>query len=291
MTTEIRKLLKNRQTYISFGIFILIMLGNVWQGTRTYFVEYDLAKRLFVNFPDSLALVAPHRYWAISYGTFFAALYYFIFPLLIALPIVDTIYRERSSGNQRYQILRMSRFSYYLKKFLFTFIVSFLFFVLPLLLDMFLFNLITGKWDYSDYIRAYHKLVNGTAVLGDGTSYGEKRDLFSPLMEISPYLYFLVYLLIGGLYAGLYTAFGLASSLYMKNRYLILFTPFSLYIGYWIIFSLLGFLAWDPFNFLAANEPVTGMSYPPFIVVFTLLMAVTLILYIAGVRKQADLFD
>lgn len=61
-------------------------------------------------------------------------------------------------------------------------------------------------------------------------------------MEISPYLYFLVYLLIGGLYAGLYTAFGLASSLYMKNRYLILFTPFSLYIGYWIIFSLLGFL-------------------------------------------------
>ncbi|MDY0323229.1 MAG: NADH dehydrogenase FAD-containing subunit [Candidatus Carbobacillus sp.] len=291
MIIEFKKLLKNKLTYISFGIMILIVIGNTWMGTRLFYEDYAVSKRIFANFPDSLALVAPHRYWAISYGTFFAALYYFIFPLLIALPIVDTIYKERSSGNQRYQILRMSRFSYYLNKFLFTFIVSFLFFVLPLLLDMFLFNLITGKWDYSDYARAYHKLVNGTAVLGDSTSYGEKRELFSPLMEISPYLYFLAYLIIGGLYAGLYTAFGLASSLYMKNRYLILFTPFSLYIGYWIIFSLLGFQAWDPFNFLAATEPVTSMSYPPFIVVFTLLMAVTLILYIAGVRKQADLFD
>lgn len=292
MIIEFRKLLKNKLTYISCGSMILIVIGNIWLSSGTFFQDVALAKRLFENFPDQLALTSvPIRYWAISYNTSFAALYYFIFPMLIALPIVDTIYRERSSGNQRYQIIRMSRVSYYLKKFLFIFIISFFFFVIPLVLDIFLLNLITGKWDFPEYVQAYHKLVNGTAVLGDNTSYGEKRELFSPLMEISPYLYILVYLVIGGLYAGLYTSFGLASSLYMKNRYLILFTPFMLYIGYWIISSLLSYQAWDPFNFLAAKEPVSHMSYPPFIVVFTLLMAITFILYMVGVRKQEDLFD
>ncbi|OUM90795.1 MAG: hypothetical protein BAA01_07405 [Bacillus thermozeamaize] len=85
MIIEFRRLFKNKITYKSLCTLLIIVIGNVWAGmTRT-----------------------------------FSSFYYFIFPLLIALPIVDAIYRERTTGNLHYQIIRMSRFSYYLRKFLF----------------------------------------------------------------------------------------------------------------------------------------------------------------------------
>ncbi len=291
MIIEFRKLFKNRITYISFFSLLLIVIGNVWSGIRNYREDVALAYRLYPDYPDSLALISPYQYWAGMSNTFFSSFYYFIFPLLIALPIVDTIYRERTTGNLHYQIIRMSRFSYYLKKILFSYGVSFLFFIAPLIIDMLLINLITGQWDYSAYSQAYKKLLNGTAIVGDGTFRSQLKTLFSGLMEISPYLYVLVYYIIGGLYAGAYTCFGLAASLFIKNRYLILFIPICLYLGCWIMFSLTGFLAWDPFNFLAPTQPVSRMSYLPFIVDFAVLMIATVILYFVGARKQVDIHE
>ncbi|WP_019419883.1 hypothetical protein [Paenibacillus sp. OSY-SE] len=288
MIIEFKKLVKNKITYISMGSLLLIVIAAVWSGAGEFQEERALAQKLYANYPDALAFVSPHQYWVGLSNVFFSSLYYFIFPLLIALPIVDTIYNEKMSGNLHYEIIRMSRFSYFSKKFLFVFIASFLFFIFPLMIGILLMNVMTGQWDFSGYSQVYNKLMNGTVVLPDNVLSSQFRILFSEYIGTSPYLYIIVYYIIGGLYAGVYTCFGLSASLFINNRYLILFMPICLYLGCWITFSLLGLLAWDPFNFLDPRQPVIGLSYLPFIIDFIVLLFVTVLLYIAGVRKHGD---
>lgn len=288
MLIELKKLVKNRITYISVGSLLLIVIAAVWSGESEFQDERALNQRLYQDYPDALTLVSPHQYWVGLSDVFFSSLYYFLFPLLIALPIVDTIHKEKRSGHLHYELIRMSRFSYFSRKILFVFIASFLFFVTPLIIGILLLNVMTGKWDFSDYAQVYNKLSGGTAVLADNVLSSQLKVLFSDYMGVSPYLYITVYYVIGGLYAGVYTCFGLSASLLINNRYLILFMPVCLYLGCWIVFSLLGLLAWDPFNFLDPRQPVNGLSYLPFIIDFSVLLFITVFLYIVGVRKYSD---
>mgnify|MGYP000896787336 CR=1 FL=1 len=289
MIIETRKLLKNNMTYICLCMLLLIVGLAVWSGVGIFQTELDVMKRVNGEFPDAVALVSPHQSWVGFSEAFFSSFYYFIFPLVVALPVVDTLYRERTSGNVNYQLVRMKQRTYYLQKFVFSFLVSFTLFLFPLLAGMLLANILTGTWLFTDFTAAYDKLVRGTAVFGDSTSLGHKKELFSDLLRQSPYLYALAYYLIGGLYAGAYSCFGLAASFFIRNRYLVLFSPLCLYLGCWLIFTLLQLLAWDPFNLLDPRQPVLGLKYVPFVVDFCVIMLLSVFLYTWGVKKNRDL--
>lgn len=286
-----QKLLKSNVTYISL-ITLLIMVGlAVWQGFTSYKEEFDITQRINGEFADSVALISLSQYWIGLSDAFFSSFYYFIFPLLVSLPVVDTIYQERETGNLLYQLSRRSRKDYYTKKFIFTFFISFLLFLLPLLIGIALMNFLSGTWDYSGFSAAYDKLVRGTAVVGDSTALSRKKELFSDLLRVSPYLYILVYYIIGAFYAGAYATFGLAASLWLKNRYLILFMPLVLYLGGWFIFSTLHLLNWDPFDFLDPRQAVGRLFYAPFIIDFVILMLLTVALYVMGVKRNRDILS
>jgi hypothetical protein len=289
MIIEFRKIFKNRVTYICLSSLILIVVIGVWFEINEYYINYDLSQKLFAHFPDSKALISPWEYWFGQSTGFFSSFYYFIFPLLVALPIVDTIFKEKVSGNLNYQLTRTSILSFFINRFIFTFIISFMLFVIPLIFGIILSNLITGTWNYSSFSIAYDKMVHGKAILADSTSLSYKKEIFSQVLCTSPYLYMIIYFLIGGLYAGIYSCFGLATSLFIKNRYLIMFMPMCLYLGCWVLFSLLGLLSWDPFNFLDPRQPVRGLNYLPIIVDFGLLLIVTTFLYSIGARKIIDI--
>lgn len=293
MRIEFEKFIKNRLTYVSFTLLVLIVIAATWTGFQEYKVEYSLGMSIFKGFPDSQALISSHNFWIGMYNPVghLGQFYYFIFPLLVGIPIVDTIYKERISGTINFELTRRSRFTYYLNKIIFVFVTAFFLFVIPLLLGIILMNLLTGQWDFSAYSEAFNKLINNTAKLADDTSVGQKIELFSSLLATSPYLYILVYYIIGGLYAGAYVCFGVAASLYLRNRFLILFMPFILYIGGWIAFTVLGLLSWDPFNFLLAGQPVENISYLPIIIDFIILLAVSLILYVRGAKRQYDVLS
>lgn len=132
MIIEFKKLVKNKVSYISIGSLLLIVIAAVWSGTGEFQEEHALIQRLYHDYPDALALVSPHQYWIGLSDVFFSSLYYFLFPLLISLPIVDTIYNEKMSGQLSYGFIRMSRTSYFSRKIGFAFVASFLFFVIPL---------------------------------------------------------------------------------------------------------------------------------------------------------------
>ena len=291
MIIEWRKFIKNKVTYLSVGVLLLMVGLAVWTGFNMFQEEYDLSQTLDKGYPDSMALVSPHLFWVGHSDAFFSTFYYFIFPLVVGLPLVDSIHKEMRSGYLNYILVRHHYRGYFVKKLTFTFIISFALFVIPLVIGLILMNILTGTWDYSGFTAAYNKLINGTAVLSDDTGLSQKREMFSDLLQISPYAYMLAYYIIGGLYAGAYSCFGLASSFFFRNRYLILFMPLCLYLGGWLSLSILQLLAWDPFNFLDPRQPVTRINLLPIVIDFVILMALSISLYTFGVRQNRDLLS
>ncbi|EDW23445.1 ABC transporter permease [Bacillus sp. FSL K6-4563] len=285
---ELRKLIKNKLLYIVLFISICIVLVNAIIGSIQYNTEYDLYNRLYSKFPDALAMISPHQYWMGLSDSFFSSFFYFIFPLLIGLPIVDSIFREKSSGNVEYILTKESRLRYYSRKFIFTYFSGVILFAFPLLIGILISNLVNGQWDFSAYTDVYKKVMNGTASFADNVFDGQKKEMFSDLLAKSPYLYICIYYLIAALYAGMYACFGLAISLFLKNRYIVLLSPLMLYLGFWLLCSLIGKVSIDPFNFLDPRQPVHNLSYSSFYINFIIGMLTIVIIYILGVKKNSD---
>ncbi|MED2942821.1 NADH dehydrogenase FAD-containing subunit [Bacillus swezeyi] len=288
---EFEKLIKNKLTYVSLFCLMLIVAGSVWTSVSEYKETYSLYKNLYHQYPDALGMLSPHQFWLGMSDSFFSSFYYFIFPLLIAIPIVDTIFQEKVSGYANFILTRKSRFSYYVKKFVCAFLFGFMLFIIPLICGIILINGLTGQWDYSNFSFIYEKLLKGTAVFPDNVFEGQKRDLFSNAMIMSPYLYISIYYIVGAFYAGMYMCFGLALSLFIKNRYLLLFAPLMLYLGVWVLCSLLGVLYLDPYDFLDPRQSIQRLSYWPILIDFVLLFIITGILYLSGVKKNSDLLS
>lgn len=291
MYVELLKMVKNKNFYISAACLLLLVIGAVVTGVKDYHENVQLLQRIYHHNQNVLALTSPHLEWVGLGGYRFnvlSSLYYFLFPLLLSIPLVDSIYRERSSGNLHYQLTRMERGAYYRRKFLFSYISAFFLFLLPLLFGVVLVNLLTNHWDYSSFSHAYRQLMDGTLQLPDNSFEGEKKTLFSSLLAISPYWYIFVYYVIGGLFAGGYVCLGLACSLVMKNRYLITLLPQIIYMVCWAVLTITNKLSWDPFNFLVPSQSVEGLSYPKIVIVFALQFMMALGVFWYGVKKNED---
>lgn len=284
----LKRVILSKRTWICFLILLAISLIAALQGATQYSQDRQLIERLDQGYPDSINLISPSHYWLGMSDGFFSSFYHFIFPLLVSIPLADLIFEEWTTGNIVYQLVRMSRRRYYLAKVSATCLCAFALCLLPMLLNMVVVNALVGQWNMSSFSASYAKLVHGTARLADSTSLSQQKELFSGLLEASPYVYAFVYYLINAAYAAAYAFFGLAVSLFIRNRYLIVMAPFILYICVWIAFSLIQLLPWDPFNFLDPRQPVTHLTYAAFVVDFLVLGLAAGVAYVTGVRRHQD---
>lgn len=290
MLVEYKKLLKNKNFYLSFIALVLIVIIAVITGVKTHKEEYLLVGNIYGKNEDVLSLVSAHKQWLGFAGAsnFASNLYYFIFPVIISIALGDSIFRERISGNQNYMFMRMNRKKYYTVKFATTYITAFLMFVLPLFLGVLLVNLLTNQWDYTAYAASYKSLVEGTITLPDNLFIGDIKPLFSDLLIMSPYVYIAFYYVLGGLFASGYICMGLALSMFIKNHYLVVFMPQIIYIACWGLLAVLGKPQWDPFNLISPSQGVQQLSITAIIVTLFLQHFIALVIYFIGVRRNRD---
>ncbi|QPR69486.1 NADH dehydrogenase FAD-containing subunit [Lysinibacillus macroides] len=290
MLIEYKKLLKNKNFYLSLFLLILIVVIAVFIGVNTHKEEYQLLERIYEKNATVLSLISPHKQWIgfSSASNFASSLYYFFFPAIISIALVDSIYREKRSGNQNYLFMRMNRKKYYTIKFATTYITAFLLFVLPLLLGVILINLFTNHWDYAAYATSYKQLVEGTIILPDDAFKGDILDLFSDFLITSPYVYMIFYYVLGGLFASGYICMGLALSMFIKNHYLVIFMPQIIYIACWGLLTALGKPSWDPFNLISPRQSLEQLSVTAIIVTFLLQHLLAFAIYFIGIRRNRD---
>ncbi|CAM5206372.1 NADH dehydrogenase FAD-containing subunit OS=Lysinibacillus sphaericus OX=1421 GN=LS41612_08330 PE=4 SV=1 [Lysinibacillus sphaericus] len=100
-------------------------------GVKEHNEEYQLTERIYSQYYDEeivkdvLIFISPHKQWLGFTNNFASELYYLLFPLLISIALVDSIYRERKSGYQHFIFMRMDKRKYYTAKFATTFFTTF----------------------------------------------------------------------------------------------------------------------------------------------------------------------
>jgi len=295
MLLEYKKLFNNKNFYLSICALVLLVVIAVWIGVKEHNEEYLLTETIYNQHyekpivDDVLNFVSPHKQWLGFTNNFASQLYYLIFPLLISIALVDSIYRERKSGYQHFIFMRMDRRKYYTAKFATTFTTAFFLFVLPLCIGVVLVNIFTNHWDYTAYATSYKGFVEGTLPIPENALSvfkGDIRLLFSDLLSMSPYLYTLVFYIIGGLFASSYVCMGLALSMFIKNYYLLVFMPQIIYTSIWFLTAYTPALA--PFHFISPNPGARGISITIMVTEFLLQIILTFAIYLIGMKKHED---
>ena len=169
-----------------------------------------------------------------------AYLLFLILPIIAVLPHADTFFTDAGSGFIQNICIRTNRRHYYIAKYTATFLSGGTVTTISFLLNFLLSCLV---------LPAMHPEASAfTSSIGEASTF---PHLFFNL----PLLYVGVYFLIIVLFCGLLATISLISSYFAGYRFLVVLTPFLLYLTACAIFQLIGLADWQPINLLDPSYP------------------------------------
>lgn len=169
-----------------------------------------------------------------------AYLLFLILPIIAVLPHADTFFTDAGSGFIQNICIRTNRRHYYIAKYTATFLSGGTVTTIPFLLNFLLSCLV---------LPAMHPEASAfTSSIGEASTF---PHLFFNL----PLLYVGVYFLIIFVFCGLLATISLISSYFAGYRFLVVLTPFLLYLTACAIFQLIGLADWQPINLLDPSYP------------------------------------
>lgn len=171
-----------------------------------------------------------------------ATQYFFLFPLLIAIPYGWSYCIERKSGYTKNMVIRSGRIQYHLSKYIALFLSGGLAMVIPLLFNFLLTAMFVP------------------AVMPDpayGTAYAIGADsLWSMFFYSHPFLYVFFYLLLDFVFCGLLACLCFVVSMFINNYVVVVLLPFFILLGFnYFCYSLVytsftvRYTEWSPMHF------------------------------------------
>ena len=148
-------------------------------------------------------------------GEVYATLYYLLFPILATLPFADSLYVDRRSGYIKSILLRTKKKNYYVAKYISVFLSAGVAVVVPLLLNLAL-TAVTYP-SLTPQVETSNNLVFATS-------------MWAELYYTAPYGYIFAYLAMNFVFAGLLACLAPAVSFFVENRFVVLLTPFLIYL-------------------------------------------------------------
>lgn len=146
-----------------------------------------------------------------------SSVYFFIFPLLVAIPYGWSFCNEHRIGYTRCMVLKTGKFQYYFAKYCAVFISGGLAMVIPLAFNFMLTAMfVPAVCPDPSYLIWY--AVNGAS-------------LMSELYYTYPDVYVLLYLVIDFFFCGLIACLSYSISTIYKNRVVVVLLPFFLLLG------------------------------------------------------------
>ena len=266
--SQIYFMLQRKSSLIIFYILLVMVLVNftsnvvMFQGTDIVMM-FQPMKLLLLSWNRSIA------------GADLLLGFLQLYPLLVVCPAGFSLAGEQQTGTQIVLAARIGNMSYHFSKMLAAYIVTFIIFSLPFMVEIGLNCLafpLNAQGDLSNW-NYYDPLYTASV----------KNYMFSRIFLWSPYLSAILGTILFGLFSGLLAAFTVAISSVFRFRYRIfLFLPVLVLLNTTEIVSTilfdrgLGFrLSWYNY-FLLFNDEPKNMIY------FVLLIIVTAVLTICA---------
>lgn len=203
---ELDRAFRNRRVAAALLIGCGISLWHLW--------DLVLPVRNYVD-SGGYPLSSFNKWMGGENYSFQASLYFMWLPLLCALPHSASFVFDCGTGYGNQAVVRGGRGKYLTAKYIAVFLSGAAVAVLPLVFDFFATNL------FLPAVRP--QAGTGLSAIGEGAFLGE-------LFYRHPFLYLLCYLLIDGVFYGLFNTLALTAGIFFRNQFAAQLTPFLVYM-------------------------------------------------------------
>lgn len=209
MSYFIGRLLKSRMLWIALCMMLVIIFAqyiSIFITTKGYNSAHNIQ-------------VSPYLSNILYFNNvqFYSEIYLVIFPIISTIALAGIYRMDRNYGFLFSAVAKMGTQRYFRILYFINFIVSFLIIVIPLLLNFYL------------YLMTYpaispHPIVNYMSATISPTAQ------FNGVYYNHPNLYFLMYIIMNGLYGAIFSSVALSISFFVKRVYFVYVVPFILHI-------------------------------------------------------------
>ena len=271
------------RAFTGWGMKLSLLIGGsiaVWFCVAEAIpVSIDIARmytpEMLAN-PKSAMYYQDFLYYVWLGGSYFKTapetLYFLIFPVLAVLPFGDSLFMDQKDGYIKNACLHVKKSHYFAAKYTVVFLSGGTAVMLPLLFSFMLSCM---------FLPAVIPQINSYNM-----SVIREYSSFPWLYYNMPMLFIGVYMLIYFALGGLLACLGAVVTAYVGYRFLVLVTPFIVYMFANSMFQLLGMSEWQPTNFLISGYPYDVRL--PILVYILVLLAVALFGYFT--TRKSDVF-
>lgn len=219
---ECKKAIRNRLFIIAIAIGCIVTLCSLIPQVKSYYRGIQVVNgfsEVFQHRNPHVAMNTLYNHWVGGETyTLGSSVYFFIFPLLVAIPYGWSFCNEHRIGYTRCMVLKTGKFQYYFAKYCAVFISGGLAMVIPLAFNFLLTAMfVPAVCPDPSYLIWY--AVNGAS-------------LMSELYYTYPDVYVLLYLVIDFFFCGLIACLSYSISTIYKNRVVVVLLPFFLLLGF-----------------------------------------------------------
>jgi len=198
-------------------------------------------------------------------------IFYYVLPILAALPFVDSYYVDVRSGYIKNVFIRTQKSHYLMAKGLTVFLSSSAVIFIPLLLNLCATAMV--------FPSVFPDAATQSSPLN-------ANSMWADLFFAAPYLYLILYSLLASAFAGLFSLLGLAASRFVAKRFLVLVTPFVVYFSACTVCDILQIHSVNPYVFM---QPMINSftSMPLFLAMASVLfLPVFFLFFVKGLRDE-----
>ena len=271
-----------KRAFTSRGMFLALVIGIALAVYHCITQVLPMAETVaYCTSPEMLAKSRGTFYPDVLYFTWLSGsmfltppttLYYMILPILAALPFADSLFTDMKDGYIRNVCLRVEKKDYYIAKYVSVFLAGGVAAAAPLLLSFLLACM---------FLPAMKPEVNA------GTLNSIRETSSFPWLYYNlPMVFVVLYIVINFVFSGLLACLGVVSSAYLGYRFLVLVTPFIVYLFLNSGFGLLGLRDWQPNKFLLSGYDMDVRI--PIVVCTLVLLAISLFGYLS--TRRSDIY-
>lgn len=275
---ELRKALKNKMFFFSmilgFAVTFLSFLYNyelyttAIKDNQLYSNEFNL----IIN--PMLSINTLYNSWvggeAFTLGT---TVFFFIFPILIAIPYGWSYCSELKSGYIKNAITRCGKLEYFLSKYIATFISGGLTMFIPLICNFLLTASFIPAYQPQVRYMQYYSIFSNT--------------FMSDIFYQHPNLYVSIYILIDFIFCGLICCLSCTSANFIRNKVVAILTPFGVMLLFNYVSDIINsnyYTEVSPMNFLRSCP--SSYSTNIYVVLFEMLLFLVLTIAPMFIRSK-----
>lgn len=268
---ELKRAFSNKYFYLALLIGCILVLSDVILNVIPMVNNPNWSMDMAVEKGDS-----PYSVYNLWIGgqarTLQSLLFYLIIPLIAALPFADSYCFDKTGYIQNI-VTRASGKEYIVSKYAAIFLSAGISTCIPLILNFVATALFVP------------------AILPQASSFSSTISAVSTFDRIfftHPLVYLIIYLVIDFVLSGLIAEISLVATLFSKSKYVVLTSPFIVYILLYFVTDILGFMDFSVFQMLRSTQ-VIPLSLPKLFAIIAILFAATFIPYYSASKKDYSL--